>query len=62
MTAPVSIQGIQTFKNLHDYVTEGIVPEAKFQSLPVIPVSGEDLGEWIDWADYEAAYNYVYGE
>ena len=62
MTAPVSIQGIQTFKNLHDYVTEGIVPEAKFQSLPVIPVSGEYLGEWIDWADYEAAYNYVYGE
>ena len=62
MTAPVSIQGIQTFKNLHDYVTEGIVPEEKFQSLPVIPVSGEDLGEWIDWADYEAAYNYVYGE
>ena len=62
MTAPVSIQGIQTFKNLHDYVTEGIVPEAKFQSLPVIPVAGEDLGEWIDWADYEAAYNYVYGE
>lgn len=62
MTAPVSIQGIQTFKNLHDYVTEGIVPEAKFQSLPVIPVSGEELGEWIDWADYEAAYNYVYGE
>ena len=62
MTAPVSIQGIQTFKNLHDYVTEGVVPEAKFQSLPVIPVSGEDLGAWIDWADYEAAYNYVYGE
>ena len=62
MTAPVSIQGIQTFKNLHDYVTEGIVPEAKFQSLPVIPVSGEDLGEWIDWADYAAAYDFVYGE
>lgn len=62
MTAPVSIQGIQTFKNLHDYVTEGVVPEAKFQSLPVIPVAGEDLGAWIDWADYEAAYNYVYGE
>lgn len=62
MTAPVSIQGIQTFKNLHDYVTEGIVPEVKFQSLPVIPVAGEDLGAWIDWADYEAAYNYVYGE
>ena len=62
MTAPVSIQGIQTFKNLHDYVTEGVVPEAKFQSLPVIPVAGEDLGAWIDWADYAAAYDFVYGE
>ena len=62
MTAPVSIQGIQTFKNLYDYVVDGIVPEEKFQSLPVIPVSGDDLGAWIDWADYEGAYAYVYGE
>lgn len=62
MTAPVSIQGIQTFKNLYDYVTEGTVPEAKFQNLPVIPVAGSDLNAWIDWADYEAAYAYVYGE
>ncbi|MBP3409896.1 MAG: sugar ABC transporter substrate-binding protein [Clostridia bacterium] len=61
MTAPVSIQGIQTFKNLHDYVTEGTVPEPKFQSLPVIPVAGDDLGAWIDWADYAGAYDYVYG-
>ena len=61
MTAPVSIQGIQTFKNLYDYVTEGIVPEAKFQSLPVIPVAGDDLSAWIDWSDYAGAYEYVYG-
>ena len=62
MTAPVSIQGIQTFKNLYDYVTEGIVPESKFQSLPVVPVAGDDLGAWIDWSDYAGAYAYVYGE
>lgn len=62
MTAPVSIQGIQTFKNLYDYVTEGIVPDPKFQSLPVIPVSSDDLSAWIDWADFESAYAYVYGE
>ena len=62
MTAPVSIQGIQTYKNLYEYVTEGIVPDPKFQSLPVIPVAGEDLGAWIDWADYEGAYNFVYGK
>ena len=62
MTAPVSIQGVQTFKNLHDYVTTGATPDPKFQSLPVIPVSGDDLGAWIDWADYAGAYTYVYGE
>lgn len=62
MSAPVSIQGIQTFKNLYDYVVDGIVPEAKFSALPVIPVSGEDLSAWIDWSDYAGAYEYVYGE
>ncbi|MBQ3575181.1 MAG: sugar ABC transporter substrate-binding protein [Clostridia bacterium] len=62
MTAPVSIQGIQTFKNLYEYVVDGTVPDPKFQSLPVIPVSGDDLSAWIDWADFEAAYAYVYGE
>jgi ABC-type sugar transport system substrate-binding protein len=61
MTAPVSIQGIQTFKNLYDFVTEGTVPEAKFQSLPVVPVASDDLSAWIDWSDYAGAYNYVYG-
>ncbi len=62
MTAPVSIQGVQTFKNLHEYVTEGIVPDPKFQSLPIVPVAGADLGAWIDWSDYAGAYAYVYGE
>ncbi|MEF9895031.1 MAG: sugar ABC transporter substrate-binding protein [Clostridia bacterium] len=61
MTAPVSIQGIQTFKNLYDFVKEGKTPDAKFQSLPVVPVAGADLSAWIDWSDYAAAYQYVYG-
>ena len=61
MTAPVSIQGIQTFKNLYDFVVDGIVPEAKFQSLPVVPVASDDLSAWIDWSDYAGAYEYVYG-
>ncbi len=60
MTAPVSIQGVQTFKNLHEYVTEGKIPDPKFQNLPVIPVSGEDLSAWIDWSDFAGAYEYVY--
>ncbi len=62
MTAPVSIQGVQTFKNLHDFVVNGVVPEPKFQSLPIVPVAGSNLSAWIDWSDYAAAYKYVYGE
>lgn len=62
MTAPVSIQGIQTYKNLSDYVENGTIPESKFQSLPVVPVSGADLSAWIDWSDYAGAYEYVYGK
>ena len=62
MTAPVSIQGVQTFKNLHEFVTEGKVPDPKFQSLPIIPVSGDDLSAWIDWSDFAGAYAYVYGK
>ena len=62
MTAPVSIQGVQTFKNLYDYVANGKVPAEKFQSLPVVPVSGKDLSAWIDWSDYAGAYKYVYGK
>ncbi|MDD4079989.1 MAG: sugar ABC transporter substrate-binding protein [Eubacteriales bacterium] len=62
MTAPVSIQGVQTFKNLHEFVTENKVPDPKFQSLPVIPVAGDDLSAWIDWSDFAGAYAYVYNQ
>ena len=62
MTAPVSIQGIQTFKNLYDFVVDGKEPEEKFKALPVIPVSADDTASYIAWDEYEAAYNYVYGE
>ncbi len=61
MTAPVSIQGVQTFKNLYDVVVEGKTPE-KFVSLPIVPVSADKLDEFIAWDDYEGAYNYVYGK
>ena len=62
MTAPVSIQGVQTFKNLYDFVVDGTIPADKFQPLPVVPVSADDLSAWIDWSDYEGAYNYVYNK
>ncbi len=61
MTAPVSIQGIQTFKNLYEKVVEGKQPE-KFVSLPIVPASADKLDEFIAWDDYEAAYKYVYGK
>ena len=61
MTAPVSIQGVQTFKNLYDAVVEGKTPE-KFVSLPIVPVSADKLDEFIAWDDYAAAYDYVYGK
>lgn len=59
MTAPVSIQGIQTFMNIYNYVANGEEPAEKFSSLPVIPVAGDDLSAWIDWADFEGAWDYV---
>lgn len=62
MTAPVSLQGTQTFKNLYEYVVEGKEPAEKFKSLPVIPVSGDSLEEFIAWDDYEGAYNFIYGK
>lgn len=60
MTAPVSIQGIKTFKNLYDYVVDGKEPEEKFTSLPVIPVDANTIDKYIAWDDYASAYDYVY--
>ena len=61
MTAPVSIQGVKTFKNLYDYVVEGKTGE-KFTALPIVPVSADKLDEFIAWDDYEGAYNFVYNK
>jgi len=61
MTAPVSLQGVMAFKDLHEYVTEGKIAETKFSNLPVIPVGKDNMGDWIDWTDYAFAYDYVYG-
>lgn len=59
MTAPVSIQGVQTFMNLYNYVAKGEEPAEKFMPLPVIPVSGDDFSDYIAWDDYAAAYEYL---
>jgi ABC-type sugar transport system substrate-binding protein len=60
MTAPVSLQGIQTFKNLYEFVVEGKTPAEKRKALPIIPASADKLDEFVAWDDYAAAYNYVY--
>ena len=62
MTAPVSLQGVQTFKNLYEFVVDGKTPPEKRKALPIIPVSADKLNEFIAWDDYEGAYNYVYGK
>lgn len=61
MTAPVSIQGVKTFRNLYDFVVDGVQGE-KFTALPIVPVSADKLDEFIAWDDYEGAYNFVYGK
>ena len=59
MTAPVSIQGVKTFRNLYNYVVHGKRPQEKFTALPIIPISAETLDEFIAWDDYPAAYEYL---
>jgi ABC-type sugar transport system substrate-binding protein len=62
MTAPVSIQGVQTFKNIYDFISESKKPAEVKKSLPIIPVTGNNLGGFIAWSDYQAAYKFVYGK
>lgn len=58
MTAPVTLQGVKTFLNLYEYVVLGQQPAQKFTSLPVVPISQENLDKWMQWDDYEVAYRY----
>jgi ABC-type sugar transport system substrate-binding protein len=61
MTAPVCIQGVQTFKTLYDFVAHGRRPPELRKALPIIPVSADQMSEFIAWDDYPAAYRFVYG-
>jgi len=64
MSAPVSLQGLITFKNLYEFVTKGKQPE-KFIPLPIIPISKDNLDEAISWEitdeNYERALGYIGG-
>lgn len=64
MSAPVSLQGLITFKNLYEYVKYGIEPQF-FIPLPIIPVTQENLAEAIPWEvtdeNYQRALDYIGG-
>ncbi|MDD3840396.1 MAG: sugar ABC transporter substrate-binding protein [Clostridia bacterium] len=59
ISAPVSLQGLLTFKNLWQHLN-GKTPE-KFIPLPVIPITKENLAEAISWEVDEKAVDYIGG-
>ncbi len=61
MTAPVSIQGVQTFKNLYDYVVLGKRDIPKFTPLPIVPASADEMHKIITWDDPAMALDYIGG-
>ena len=61
MTAPVSIQGAKTFKNLYEYVVLGKRDLEKFTPLPIVPASADELDKVISWEDAAGALAYIGG-
>lgn len=59
MSAPVSLQGLITFKNLYQFLN-GKVP-AKRTAVPVIPITKDTLGNSISWVVSDAAVEYIGG-
>ncbi len=59
-SSPSAIQGIVSFKVLHEYLTNGVLPETKFQALPAVAITAGDLESWESWEAYSYAYEYVY--
>lgn len=60
MSAPVSLQGLITFRNLHQAVTGSATPD-KFTALPVIPVDAASLDDAISWEVSDSAVEYIGG-
>lgn len=61
ITAPVSIQGVQTFKNLYEYVVKGNRNLPKFTPLPIVPATAAQLDKVITWEDPKMALEYIGG-
>ena len=60
--APASVEGVETFKVLHNYLTDGILPETAFIQLPAITATAKDSSSWISDNDFETAYALSYPE
>lgn len=60
ISAPVSLQGLTTFKNLYQYVVLENTPD-KFIPLPVIPVDKNTIDDAISWEPSDAALEYIGG-
>lgn len=60
ISAPVSLQGLTTFKNLYQSVVLGATPE-KFVPLPVIPVDSDNLADAVSWEPSDSAVEFIGG-
>ncbi len=60
MSAPVSLQGLTTFKNLYQSVVLGNTPD-KFTPLPIIPVDADNIDDAISWEASDAAVEFIGG-
>ncbi len=61
ITAPVSIQGVKTFKNLYEYVVKEKRDLPKFTPLPIVPATADELDKVITWEDPKMALDYIGG-
>ena len=63
-SAPASVEGVRTFQALHDYLTEGTLPEneTRLVALTAITTTVTKNNEWVSGDDFEAAYALAYPE
>lgn len=61
-SAPASVEGVRTFQALHDYLTEGTLPEneTRLVALTAITTTVTKNNEWVSGDDFEAAYALAY--
>ena len=59
MSAPVSLQGLITFKNLYQHL-KGKTPP-KFTPLPIIPVTTDNVDDAVSWEVSDVAVDYIGG-